>query len=85
MQEADRQRIARDIHDTVVQGLTALIHKNEFVGKIFETDKQRAQLELKKNNNVIRDSINELRNIIFDLRPMSLEDLKKHFIQQLKK
>ena len=40
MQEADRQRIARDIHDTVVQGLTALIHKNEFVGKIFETDKQ---------------------------------------------
>ena len=75
MQEADRQRIARDIHDTVVQGLTALIHKNEFVGKIFETDKQRAQLELKKNNNVIRDSINELRNIIFDLRPMSLDDL----------
>ena len=74
-QEADRQRIARDIHDTVVQGLTALIHKNEFVGKIFETDKQRAQLELKKNNNVIRDSINELRNIIFDLRPMSLDDL----------
>lgn len=48
MQEADRQRIARDIHDTVVQGLTALIHKNEFVGKIFETDKQRAQLELKR-------------------------------------
>ena len=42
------QRIARDIHDTVVQGLTALIHKNEFVGKIFETDKQRAQLELKR-------------------------------------
>ncbi len=75
MQEADRQRIARDIHDTVVQGLTALIHKNEFVGKIFETDKQRAQLELEKNNNIIRDSINELRNIIFDLRPMSLDDL----------
>ena len=45
------------------------------MGKIFETDKQRAQLELKKNNNVIRDSINELRNIIFDLRPMSLDDL----------
>ena len=32
-------------------------------------------MELKKNNNVIRDSINELRNIIFDLRPMSLDDL----------
>lgn len=75
MQEADRQRIARDIHDTVVQGLTVLIHKNEFVKKIFETDRQRAQLELEKNNTIIRESIDELRNIIFDLRPMSLDDL----------
>lgn len=75
MQEADRQRIARDIHDTVVQGLTVLIHKNEFIEKIFETDKQRAHLEIEKNNSIIRESINELRNIIFDLRPMSLDDL----------
>ena len=41
----------------------------------YSTSKILAQLELKKNNNVIRDSINELRNIIFDLRPMSLDDL----------
>lgn len=75
MQEADRQRIARDIHDTVVQGLTVLIHKNEFIEKIFETDRQRAKLELEKNSNIIRDVIDELRNIIFDLRPMSLDDL----------
>lgn len=75
MQEADRQRIARDIHDAIVQGLTALTYKNEFVGKIIETDKQRARLELEKINNMIRDSIDELRNIIFDLRPMSLDDL----------
>lgn len=75
MQEADRQRIARDIHDTVVQGLTVLIHKNEFIEKIFETDRQRAHLEIEKNNAIIRESINELRNIIFDLRPMSLDDL----------
>ena len=75
MQEADRQRIARDIHDTVVQGLTVLIHKNEFIEKIFETDRQRAKFELEKNSNIIRDIIDELRNIIFDLRPMSLDDL----------
>lgn len=29
--EEDRQRISRDIHDTVVQNLTALIHKEEFI------------------------------------------------------
>lgn len=75
MQETDRQRIARDIHDTIVQGLTAIIHKNEFIEKIFETDKQRAYLELENNNSIIRESIDELRNIIFDLRPMALDDL----------
>ena len=65
-----------DVNVTRVgESMTDITDKNEFVGKIFETDKQRAQLELKKNNNVIRDSINELRNIIFDLRPMSLDDL----------
>ena len=31
--EEDRQRISRDIHDTVVQNLTALIHKEEFISQ----------------------------------------------------
>ncbi len=31
IRESERQRIARDIHDSVVQKMTALIHKSEFV------------------------------------------------------
>lgn len=75
LQEMDRQRIARDIHDSVVQSLTVLIHKNEFIDKVMETDKQRAHLELKKNNEIIKSGIEELRNIIYDLRPMAFDDL----------
>lgn len=75
VQEMDRRRIAMEIHDTVVQNLTALTLKNDFIIKIMNSDRQRAQLELKNCNSILRESIDELRNIIFDLRPMSLEVL----------
>ncbi len=75
MQDIDRRRIAMGIHDTVIQNLTALILKNDFVVKLLNTDVQRAKLELSGINNVLKDSIRELRDIIYDLRPMSLEDL----------
>ncbi len=75
MQDIDRRRIAMGIHDTVVQNLTALILKNDFVVKLLNSDVQRAKLELNGINNVLKDSIRELRDIIYDLRPMSLEDL----------
>lgn len=74
VQEADRQRIARDIHDTVVQNLTALSFKNEFILGIIDTDLQRAKFEIQSSNKTLKDSIEELRNIIFDLRPMILGD-----------
>lgn len=75
LQEEDRQRIAMDIHDTVIQNLTALILKNQFVLQVLNTDQHRAAIELKKINEVLKSSIDELRDIIFNLRPMSLDDL----------
>lgn len=75
IQEMDRRRIAMEIHDTVVQNLTALTLKNDFIIKIINSDVQRAKLELKNCNNILKESIEELRNIIFDLRPMSLDVL----------
>lgn len=75
IQEAERQRIARDIHDSIVQNLTVLIHKSEFTMKVMDTDIIRAKLELSVINKMVRECINELREIISDLRPMSLDDL----------
>lgn len=75
VQEMDRRRIAMEIHDTVVQNLTALTFKTDFIIKIINSDRQRAQLELKNCNEILKESIDELRNIIFDLRPMSLDVL----------
>ena len=74
-QERERQRIARDIHDSVVQTMTGLVHKSEFCTKVMDKDPLRAKLELEVINNMVRNCIDELRAIIYDLRPMSFDDL----------
>ena len=74
-QENERSRIARDIHDSVVQVLTNLVHKCEICSKIIDVDSIRAKLELGIMQKNIRDVINEMRDIIYDLRPMSFDDL----------
>ena len=75
IQEAERQRIARDIHDSIVQQLVALIHKSEFAMRVIDSDPLRAKLELDVINKIVRECIDELREIISNLRPMSLDDL----------
>lgn len=75
IQELDRQRIARDIHDSVIQTMTSLVHKSEFCSRLIDMDKERAKSELNNINTYIRNCIDELRSIIFDLRPMSFDDL----------
>ena len=55
--ELDRKRISRDIHDSVVQNLTALIHKQEFISQIINTDITRSKLEINNSVVLIKESI----------------------------
>lgn len=75
IQEEDRQRIARDLHDTSLQNLAHLIHKIELSSLYIDQDAVKAKLELSVVNNVLRKTIEEIRNTIFDLRPMTFDDL----------
>ncbi len=74
-QEQERQRIARDLHDTTVQNLTAMIHKMEFCQQIMDADPIRAKLEMQLMINTIRESVDDMREVIYNLRPMSFDDI----------
>ena len=74
-QERERQRIARDLHDTTVQNLTAMIHKLEFCQQIVDADVIRAKIEMQLMMNTIRETVEGMREIIYDLRPMSFDDI----------
>lgn len=71
----ERQRIARDLHDTSLQNLTHLMHKIEISMLFIDQDPVRAKLELAVVNKNLKEVINDIRNTVFNLRPMVLDDL----------
>ncbi len=75
IQEQDRQRIARDLHDTSLQNLAHLVHKIELSSMYIDTDPFQAKLELELIRKRLRETIDEIRNIVYDLRPMTFDDL----------
>lgn len=74
-QELDRKRIASELHDTSLQDLTHIIHQLELSGLYIDVDPTKAKLELEDISNQLRKVIQDIRNTIFDLRPMSFDDL----------
>lgn len=73
--EEERQRIARDLHDSTTQNLTALVHKAELCTKLLDTDPVKCKLELFTISKTLREIIEDMRGLIYDLRPMSFDDI----------
>lgn len=74
-QEMERQRIARELHDSIVQNLTSIVHKIEFCTKLMDMDTVRCKLELQTMSEMVKRIIEDMRQVIYDLRPMSLDDI----------
>lgn len=75
VQEKERQRIARDLHDSSLQNLTHLVHKVELSSLYIDRDPVKAKLELATIEAGLRKVIDDIRNRIYDLRPMTFDDL----------
>lgn len=87
--ELERKRIARDLHDSTIQSLVNFAHKIELCSKIIDSDIIRVKLELATMSNNVKSTIDEIRDIIYDLRPMSVDDLGivvavQQYIDQMK-
>lgn len=74
-QENERKRIARDIHDGPAQHMANVVMKVDICKKILEKDLEQGFKELADLKESVKVALREVRNIIFDLRPMSLDDL----------
>lgn len=74
-QENERKRIARDIHDGPAQHMANVVMKVDICKKVIEKDLEEGFKELADLKESVKEALKEVRNIIFDLRPMSLDDL----------
>lgn len=83
----ERARIAREIHDTLAQGLTAIALDVEGALKHLESNPQRARARLERALSTSRESLEEARRSVLNLRdtsvpkplPESLRSLARSF------
>ena len=73
--EAERKRIADELHDTTVQDLICLSQQLEIAYYYMDKDPIRARLEVASSRKKIKDIINQMRETIYDLRPMAFDDI----------
>ena len=74
-QEDERKRVAREIHDGPAQSMSNVVLKAEICEKLIDVDLIKAKGELQNLKKIVRNSLHDVRKIIYNLRPMSLDDL----------
>lgn len=76
-QEEERKRVAREIHDGPVQSLANVVLRADYCQRLYEVarDPKEITSELSLIKKLVQDILVEMRQIIFNLRPMSLDDL----------
>ena len=75
IQEEERRKVAREIHDGPAQSIANLVFRVELIENLLDKDINKAKAELTELKSLVRSSIQDIRKIIYDLRPMSLDDL----------
>jgi two-component system, NarL family, sensor histidine kinase DegS len=68
-QEAERQRMAEDIHDGPAQVLTNAIFQVEYLDRMLTPEEREAHAELAFLRDMLRNGLDEVRSFIADLRP----------------
>ncbi len=71
----ERNRMAREIHDTLAQGFTGIILQLEAAEQSLRKYPDHAQEHLNRARVLARESLNEARRSVWDLRPKDLETL----------
>ena len=74
--ERERRHLAREMHDGPAQSLAHILIRADLIEKTFDKrGKDEAFAELHELKRLIRGALVDVRRLIYDLRPMSLDDL----------
>jgi two-component system sensor histidine kinase DegS len=74
-QEAERQRLSRQMHDGPAQALSNFILQTEIAMRLFDMNQDQAREELETLKESATATFQKVRDFIFELRPMMLDDL----------
>lgn len=75
-QEEERRRLSREIHDGPAQLLANTLLRTEIIEKKMNSNNLESALdEFRRLRQLVREALKEVRGIIYDLRPMALDDL----------
>jgi two-component system sensor histidine kinase DegS len=74
-QEAERLRLSRQMHDGPAQTLSNLILETEIAMRLFDVNKEEAYQELTSLRDSASKTFQQVRDYVFELRPMMLDDL----------
>nr|WP_269448602.1 sensor histidine kinase [Metabacillus kandeliae] len=75
-QEEERKRVSREIHDGPAQMLANVMMRSDLIERTFrDRGQEEGFKEIRSLRQNVRDALYEVRRIIYDLRPMALDDL----------
>ncbi len=80
----ERNRLARELHDSVTQSLFSVTLLSEAALNLLDRDPAKARERIDRANELAQGALAEMRALIFQLRPMALQEegllsaLKKH-------
>lgn len=74
-QESERSRLSKQMHDGPAQALSNFILQTEIAMRLFDVDHDQAREELSNLKTSATTTFQHVRDFIFDLRPMMLDDL----------
>ncbi len=73
-QEEARKKLARDLHDGPIQTASAIVMRTSLARKMLERDAAQAETEMARVEDLARRNTQELRHMLFTLRPLVLEN-----------
>lgn len=75
-QEEERKKLSREIHDGPAQMLANVMMRSDLIERVQrENGPEEALEEIRSLKGMVRNALYEVRRIIYDLRPMALDDL----------